>query len=398
MIRNDTKINYLEADEIFLKHRENIDQGNYRVGKVKDEILVWNPDTNVFMDYFYDDISDEWFDLSLINKDEYRDITYKINRFGEVIGPRKKLSLIYDPWGYPVYKIKGKHPKIHKLIGKMFIPNLNPSVNTVIDHIDRNKDNFSFNNLRWVSVKENANNLFRPKWTGRHIYKAYSDKEHKILVFKLTDEELYNKYKTLSYTSIKRSITASKGTYRVMSYYWVIDNLILIDYLKSINKTVEDIDDRWVMHYSGNFKVHPLGLIDARGGISPGALSSSIEFHPEWKYHKSNEKTYRVHVLVAEVFLNNNKPIQKNLVVDHINTNSLDNRIENLRICTQSENMKNKITLEKLSRKVIDKDGKVFDSISDCAAFYKKPVSLIWARLNNRLPNNGFKYYNKNKE
>ena len=64
--------------------------------------------------------------------------------------------------------------------------------------------------------------------------------------------------------------------------------------------------------------------------------------HPT-KYYQVH--LFYVHRMVAELFIPNqeNKPF-----IDHINTNKLDNRAENLRWVTQSENMNNPLTRKRM--------------------------------------------------
>lgn len=61
-------------------------------------------------------------------------------------------------------------------------------------------------------------------------------------------------------------------------------------------------------------------------------------------------KSYYVHRLVSEHFIDNpdNKPC-----IDHINADRTDNRVENLRWCTQKENINNPITFDKMSKPII---------------------------------------------
>ena len=55
------------------------------------------------------------------------------------------------------------------------------------------------------------------------------------------------------------------------------------------------------------------------------------------------QKTHYVHRLVAENFIPNP---DKKICIDHINTDRTDNRAENLRWCTQKENINNPLTKE----------------------------------------------------
>ena len=61
-----------------------------------------------------------------------------------------------DVAGYNRIKINKKYKKIHRIVGKLFIPN--PDNKPTIDHIDRTKDFNMITNLRWATMKEQSEN------------------------------------------------------------------------------------------------------------------------------------------------------------------------------------------------------------------------------------------------
>jgi hypothetical protein len=88
---------------------------------------------------------------------------YSISNRGRVLSPSKTHVII------PYIRVNGyssitfNKPRItllvHRLVGLHFIPNEDPYNKTQIDHIDRIRTNNNATNLRWVSPKENSNNV-----------------------------------------------------------------------------------------------------------------------------------------------------------------------------------------------------------------------------------------------
>lgn len=374
-------------DEVFLPNRPEVDPENYRVGKVDDKIVVYNPDTQEFMEYFYDDRSDlEWFDLGFLNN-KWKD--YKINRYGKCLskGGGILLKPSLNDLGYPKYAFyKGSCCTIHLLLAKYFIPNFEPDQTSFVDHINRCRTDYSLINLRWVSRQDNNANSVIPKFYSRQLYRSYSDKERTILIKEYSDEEIFNS--TFSKYRIKSSIRNNKS---YESFYWEIENVDISDYLKKLGVDSID-DDLWILHYSGSIYVHPLGLIKAvrKGQLSIGYNRGGYR-HYQTKFD-GKYKSKCVHRLIAEVFLNGNSPIEEGLVVDHINTDTLDNRVENLRIVSPSENMKNVNTILKTSTQVIDSSGKIYNSITECANENKIPLTTLRSWIKSR-PEKGYKVY-----
>lgn len=80
-----------------------------------------------------------------------------------------------DSTGYLVVSIRDSkgntyRRKIHRLVAQAFVPN--PNNRDVVNHIDENKTNNCFENLEWVTSKENANHGTR----NARIQKAASSR------------------------------------------------------------------------------------------------------------------------------------------------------------------------------------------------------------------------------
>lgn len=115
--------------------------------------------------------------------------------------------------------------------------------------------------------------------------------------------------------------------------------------------------------------------IKTKKGLVSLVSNVDIQFLSDYKWHSdghgylNNRKLGKLHRVILKRMLNGEIP--KNMQVDHVNRNRLDNRRENLRLCTQSENHANKLSKNKWGYKgvvqhrnkkqysaLIQKDGK----------------------------------------
>lgn len=109
------------------------------------------------------------------------DYNYQISNFGRVkkiiINASGKIIETFlkhctTSYGYPyVGLIKDKKAKttyIHRLIAIAFIPN--PYNKPEIDHINTNTKDYRLENLRWVTHKENANNVLTSQHRKENTY------------------------------------------------------------------------------------------------------------------------------------------------------------------------------------------------------------------------------------
>lgn len=114
------------------------------------------------------------------------------------------------------------------------------------------------------------------------------------------------------------------------------------------------IKETWkaVVGYEGLYEVSDLGNVRSLNYYRSGKVKELKPAICRGYYHVQlckdrKKKHYYVHKLVATSFIG---PIPKGMVVNHLNENKLDNRLENLEICTVTQNNNHGTRNERISK------------------------------------------------
>ncbi len=336
-----------------------------------------------------------------VNAKYYRMLTGKVEDVSEIEVSNlgrfryKGSNKIINPSKeeYPRIEIKKMKFRCHVLVASSFLSTPNESGYNV-DHIDRDKKNFNLNNLRFVSPSTNNKNK---DGNRNYVYVKFINNKIENIIYaeNLSTEEKHKFLKTLDY----------KSWFIFQKYAWDIispENL-----LKILNN---DTSLDWRQIFSkriSKYYISKIGIIKIKrkqstfftAGTKNGEyLKADTSGKGEDRTENFIGKEFAIHRIMGMIYLNNGIPLKDTEIVDHIDTNTKNNNLDNLRIVSSlKDNMANENTVLNLSKPIkAEKEGKIvyFLSIKIASSYTKTVTSSIWKRLNgitnNLLPLNGY--------
>ena len=339
------------------KHRDLWDPDGYGVasfdlGGEREKVLVMNFKTEDIMDYFYDDLpDDEWISLDRVinllgrsgNFEYYINKNYVISWNKQTKSLTDKISSRGD---YPLTTLYRKSIPNHRLIALIFVPNIFPDKFNIVNHKDLSKTNFHKENLEWCDAKWNSSPRNKKMDT-------------RVTFYRRDDGVIYSKKQISEMYGVKRPTVdraaREGGTYR--GHYWEFYNPILEEYLSR-----HPLRSDWYKHPTrSNIRANGCGVLEIDGKLRIGSRTlNGYVINLGLNY-----RTYS-HRLLMECFLN--RELSKDEVVDHIvpiDKTDFNNSKENIRACSQKENVNNPNTRSKVIKeiKLYDLFGNLVDTV-----------------------------------
>jgi hypothetical protein len=325
---------------------------------------------------------------------------YEISNLGNVknIKRNKLITINYDRLkknnkrARPGLSVDGKIKQyyLHRIVAEHFIDN--PDNLPEVNHIDGNPYNNKADNLEWTSKLDNMKHASENKLMKRYTRKV-------ILTNKETGEiKIFNKV-----TDCATFIGYGNGMISNTCNGKRVDKLYDMKYETNERSIIDDKNTIWKEYPEcKKYLVSNTGEIKNKktGRLMMGSKQNGYRFVNMF-IDKSTPKINRlIHRMVAQTFLDNpeNKP-----VVNHKDTNILNNHVNNLEWVTHKENMNTTETIKNLKK---GKNSKVilqveietgnivntFDGASDCGIkcclnichFYNKNNKVCQQKMNHQ--------------
>jgi hypothetical protein len=285
-------------------------------------------------------------------------------------------------------KIKGYY--LHRIVAEHFLDN--PDNLPEVNHIDGDYYNNKLSNLEWISKLDNMRHASENKLMKRYTRKV---------IIKNLETGCIKRFESV--TKCAEYLNYSIGKVTLTCRDKRKDKIYDIEYLDKEERNIDETDIIWKAYPEcDKYLVSNTGEVKnaKTGRIMMGSKQNGYRFLCLYLGKDIPKMNRLVHRMIAQTFLDNpeDKP-----VVNHKDTNILNNHVDNLEWVTYKENMNTAETIKNLKKgknsKIIHQiyieTGEIvntFDSFSECE---KHNIKCSWNICNYYHSNYNKKYSQK---